>query len=119
MAKGGRRMATQTEKRLDVVRRLARDLGPGQYITNKGLVEALCNQCPEFRGHRNPIVAADFSANSKSGYSYPKEDCKGKRSRDPILFRRTDNQYIKYDPALQGSWECHLINGEKKVIKTD
>ena len=65
-------MAIQTEKRLDVVRRLARDLGPGQYITNKGLVEALCKRYPEFGGHRNPIVAADFSANSKSGYSYPK-----------------------------------------------
>ena len=72
MAKGSRRMAIQTEKRLDVVRRLARDLEPGQYITNKGLVEALCKQYPEFRGHPNPIVAADFGANCKSGYSSPK-----------------------------------------------
>jgi len=112
-------MATQTEKRLDVVSRLARDLGLGQYITNKDLVEALCKRYPEFRGHLNPIVAADFSANSKSGYSSPKEGRKGKRSRDPILFKRAYNQYVKYDPALHGSWECHLINGKKKVIKTD
>lgn len=110
-------MARQTEKKLDVVRRLARDLKPGQYITNKGLVEALCNRYPEFKGHPNPIIAADFCANSKSGYSIPDEGGSGGRSCDPILFRRAHNQYVSYDAVLHGSWACCLIDGKKTVIQ--
>jgi hypothetical protein len=112
-------MVRQIDKRLDVVRHLAENLGPGEYITNKGLETELCNRYPEFKGHPNPIIAADFCANSISGYSSPEEGRKGKRSHAPILFRRAKNQYVKYDPALHGSWECHHINCRKKVIKTD
>jgi hypothetical protein len=109
-------MVRQIDKKLAVVDRLARGLKPGDYITNKGLVTALCDQYPEFKGHPNPIVAADFCANSKSGYDVRQP---GGGSKHKILFKIADNRYVRYDPQSHGSWECRLIDGKKTVIRTD
>lgn len=110
-------MARQIDKILGVVDRLARNLKPNEYITNKGLKTELCNQYPEFEGHRNPIEAADFSANNISGYNVRQLDGSFKRSRNPILFRSAYNCYIRYEPQIHGPWECRIINGKKTVIR--
>jgi hypothetical protein len=109
-------MARQTDKRLDVVDRLARGLKPGEYITNKRLVTELRKAYPEF-GYRNPIVAADFSANCKSGYNVPGLGGSFSRRYEPNLFRVTRNRYVRYQPKLHGAWECCTINGKKNMFR--
>jgi hypothetical protein len=109
-------MARQIDKKLDVVGRLARDLKSGQYITNKGLVTELCDQYHEFKGHPNPIVAADFCVNCVSGYSIQQP---GGGSKPKILYKIAYNRYVRYEPRLHGSWACRVINGKKTVIGTN
>jgi len=109
-------MARQIDKKLAVVDRLARGLKSSDYITNKGLVTALCDQYHEFKGHPNPIIAADFCANSISGYDVQQP---GGGSKHKILFRTAHNRYVRYDPQLHGSWACRVIDGKKTVIRTD
>lgn len=108
-------MVRQIDKKLNVVNRLARGLKPGQYITNKGLVTELCAQYPEFTGHRNPIIAADFCVNPISGYSALQQ---GGGAKPMILYKIADNRYVRYEPQLHGSWACRVINGKKTVFRT-
>jgi len=110
-------MARQVDKRLNLVDRLARGLKLGEYITNKRLVTELRKAYPEFR-YQNPIVAADFSANCKSGYDVPGLGGSFRRRYDPILFRLTPNRYVRYQPKIHGAWACRIINGRKDVFRT-
>jgi len=109
-------MARQIDRILGVVNRLARGLKSDEYITNKRLVTELRNQYPGF-GYPNPVVAADFCANSVSGYGLQR-DGSFKRRHNPILFKIAHNRYIRYQPQLHGSWACRVTNGKKTVIRT-
>jgi hypothetical protein len=109
-------MTRQLDKILDVVDRLARDLKSDEYITNKRLVRELRNQYAGFN-YINPVIAADFCANSISGYVLqPDGSCK--RRYNPILFKIEHNRYIRYQPQLHGSWACFVVNGKKTLIQT-
>jgi hypothetical protein len=93
---------------------LANKLKPGQSITNKQVVDYLCKRYPEHQRHPNPIITSDYSANCKSGY-IAQVGGGFTRRRPPLLFRISDNQYIKYEPETHGLWECVLINDKKKM----
>ena len=107
----------QGQKKWNVVHGLVKNLGAGQYITNKQVVVALFKKYPEFNRHPNPIMAADFCANSPSGYDKKQSNGSYERSYKPVLFKIAYNQYIRYNPQVHGLWMCKIINGRKKVLK--
>ena len=113
-------MSTRIYDNWRVAHELARRRKPGQTITNKQLVDTLCDKYPELKGKPGRIIAADHAANSPSGYSIKIKRESGEYEWDrrypAVLFTVAYNEYVKYDPKLHGFWTCREIDGKKTVV---
>lgn len=102
-------------KKRKFMNEIAEALQSEEKISSGKILKKLFKKYPEFEDKTNPLIVADYAANSTSGYPSPKKD--STKHPCPVLFRVAHNTYIKYDESIHSKYICVLDKHGKKVLK--